>query len=431
MNDPNGLIHHEGEYHLFYQCSRDRSTECRDMSWGHAVSTDLLSWENLGVAIPAEPGFQIYSGSAVIDEHNTAGFGAGAMVAIYTAAAPGHQAQHLAYSLDRGRSWTQFDGNPVLDRAHPDFRDPKVFWHEPTERWIMVVVLAPEKTALLYASPNLHDWLFLSDFGPRGLTDGIWECPDLYPLGDRWILQLSVGPTMQYWVGQFDGRRFTSENPPDTVLRLDHGPDFYAGITWEDAPGGRRLGLGWASNWFYARDIPTTPWKGAQSLPRLHTLARTPAGPRLLQQPIPELATRRGPAVTSPEDARGQHLEIHLRFTPGDLELALLRGPHEETLIGYDAARQQIYLDRAKSGDTSFHPGFPGRYTAPLAPGDGEITLRIFLDRTLVEVFGNGGEVVMTAQVFPGEGSQGIALNGPAKVLEFNAWPLAGALTRI
>src|SRR5262245_3574896 len=227
MNDPNGLVFFEGEYHLFYQFN-PAGDKWGHMSWGHAVSRDLVHWQHLPVALREEDGVMIFSGSAVVDWKNTSGFGPAGkppLIAIYT----GHytkkplQNQHIAYSIDRGRTWTKFAGNPVLDINEKDFRDPKVFWHEPTRRWVMVVAWPAHRKTRFYASPDLKSWTHLSDFGPADSTTGIWECPDLFPLrveGDsnqtRWVLIANIGsgaPAVrsgcQYFVGDFDGIRFT------------------------------------------------------------------------------------------------------------------------------------------------------------------------------------------------------------------------------
>ena len=323
MNDPNGMVHYDGEWHLFYQYN-PFGAKWGHMSWGHAVSPDLVHWQHLPVAIPEVDGVMAFSGSAVVDWENTTGVGRDGrppLVAIYT----GHrtdrpsQSQYLAYSTDRGRTWTRYAGNPVLDVGSAEFRDPKVMWHAPTRRWVMTVVLATEHTVRFYGSPDLKTWTPLSDFGPTAATGGVWECPDLFELpvdGDatdtRWVLIVNLNPGGiaggsggQYFVGRFDGTRFVADQDgggaapaspdPRGALWLDHGRDFYAGVTWSDAPkgDGRRVLLGWMNNWQYANDIPTAPWRSAMSVPRALSLTRTPAGIRLVQTPVRELEARR------------------------------------------------------------------------------------------------------------------------------------------
>lgn len=309
MNDPNGMVFFDGEYHLFYQYN-PFGNKWGHMSWGHTVSRDLVHWEHLALAIPETNAVMAFSGSAVVDTLNTSGFGSPGkppLVAIYT----GHhtdrplQNQFIAYSTDRGRSWTPYPGNPVLDIGAADFRDPKVFWHEPSGRWIMVVSWPVERKVRFYASPNLKEWSHLSDFGPAGSTTGIWECPDLFPLqvedGEKgeesWVLVVNVGSGApaggsgcQYFVGDFDGTRFTRSSSPGRrsagpPLWADFGRDFYAAVSWSDVPkrDGRRLWLGWMSNWEYAQDVPHRPVaerhdRPARTSAPIHT-GRTPPRP--------------------------------------------------------------------------------------------------------------------------------------------------------
>jgi fructan beta-fructosidase len=261
MNDPNGLVYLDGEYHLFYQCN-PFGPAFGNVSWGHAVSTDLVRWEHLPVAIGARADEQVYSGSAVIDGDR--------MVAVYTAARPGHQAIALAISHDRGRTFERFAGNPVLDIGSADFRDPKVFRHK--DHWVMAVSLAVERRIRFYASPDLEHWTALSDFTSDALPDGHWECPDLFELDGRWVLIVSVFPgTSWYFVGDFDGTRFAAER----VQRLDWGTDFYAPVTFNDAP--ERVLIGWMNHWERAERVA-----GPMSLPRVLSLRDD----RLVQTPV-------------------------------------------------------------------------------------------------------------------------------------------------
>ena len=285
------------------------------MSWGHAVSPDLLHWKHLPVALREEDGIMIFSGSVVVDPENTSGLcgrpraGTSCLVAIYTGHGLGKQTQNLAFSTDRGRTWTKYAGNPVLDLGLKDFRDPKVFWHEPTRRWVMVTVLADQHKVRFFGSPDLKRWEALSDFGPAGATGGVWECPDLFPLAvegaageSRWVLDVDINPGGpaggsggQYFVGHFDGRTFVNDNPPDTTLWVDYGKDFYATLSFSGIPArdGRRIWMGWMSNWLYANVEPTAPWRGVQSVPRVLSLTRRPEGIRLAQAPVAELRALR------------------------------------------------------------------------------------------------------------------------------------------
>jgi beta-fructofuranosidase/levanase len=628
MNDPNGMVYYEGEYHLFYQYN-PFGDKWGHMSWGHAVSTDLLHWTHLQLALAEENGVMIFSGSAVVDWKNSSGFGSlqtatskPPLVAIYT----GHytekprQNQHIAYSNDKGRTWTKYSGNPVLDIGAKDFRDPKVMWHEPTGRWIMTVALPNEHKVRFYGSPNLKEWTLLSEFGPAGATGGIWECPDLFELPvegtkeKRWVLVVNLNPGGvaggsggQYFIGQFDGTRFvadkdslgattpefvpqgkiiadfegetykdwtvtgaafgsgpakgnfSNQNPvagfkgdrlvnsffngdettgtltspefevtqpflnfligggahretrmdlwvdgkivrtisgadneqlawrswsvpefvgkpaklqivdehkggwghinvdqimlagaparsaSEAALWFDYGPDYYAAVSWSDVPksDGRRLWLGWMSNWDYAQDAPTSPWRSAMSIPREVGLRKTAAGIRLVQKPVRELGRLRGQhwkfsggdiaaanAWVAEKQIQGEQLEIVVEIaaaSAGAQGLKVLQGGTEATVIGWDGARGSVFVDRTQSGNASFHPKFPGVYEAPLASLKQPVTLRVFVDASSVEVFVNHGERVLTALVFPSANSRGVEFFGPtsgAKLSSVNVWKL-------
>jgi sucrose-6-phosphate hydrolase SacC (GH32 family) len=273
INDPNGLVFDAatGLYHLFFQ-HNPFGDVWGHMSWGHATSADLLHWTELPLAIPEDERASIFSGSVVIDHGNTAGFGAGAWVACYTGCLrrpEGGQAQEIACSLDRGLTWTKYVGNPVLDLGLREFRDPKVFWHAPTGRWVMAVVLPDERRVAFYASANLREWTLLSHFGPAGETRAIWECPDLihFAAEDHWLLKVDTfeghpaGSGAQCWVGHFDGTRFT---PETDAFWADHGSDFYAALSFAELPAGRApVWLAWMNQHAYAKDTPTAPWRGA------------------------------------------------------------------------------------------------------------------------------------------------------------------------
>jgi fructan beta-fructosidase len=462
MNDPNGLVFYDGEFHLFYQ-HNPLGDRWGHMSWGHAVSPDLVHWQHLPLALAGEGGVMVFSGSAVVDWKNTSGFGRDGhppLVAVYT----GHytekplQNQQLAYSNDRGRTWTKYSGNPVLDIGEKDFRDPKVFWHAPSERWVMVVAWPQEHKVRLYASRDLKVWSHLTDFGPAGATGGVWECPDLFPLRvegtpreTRWVLVVNLNPGgpaggsgSQYFVGDFDGRRFLPEPGASPVgaagdavpLWLDHGPDFYAAVTWSDVPegDGRRIVLGWMSNWEYAQEVPTAPWRSAMTVPRALTLRRTPDGLRVLQRPVKELdglrrgAPRRFAGGTLAE--AGTWLAGQAALPPLlDVELALSgvtaaapftldleTGPDERTSIAIDPARGRLAVDRTRSGLVGFQASFAGRHEAPLRLEGGRCRLRLLIDTSSLEVFAQDGETVMTALVFPTTQRRvlGLSPRGPA-----------------
>nr|BFD89831.1 hypothetical protein KitaXyl93_11910 [Kitasatospora sp. Xyl93] len=694
MNDPNGLVYDQGEYHLFYQYNPNGNS-WGDMSWGHAVSTDLVHWKELPPAIPRSDDEMVFSGSVVVDTDNTSGLGTRAnpaMVAVYTSAyTDGRQAQSLAHSTDRGRTWTKYAGNPVLDIGSHAFRDPKVQWYAPTRSWLMTVSLADEHKVQFYTSKDLKSWALLSEFGPAGATGGAWECPDFFPLavdGDpqhvKWVMVVNLNPGgiaggsgAQYFVGDFDGTTFTPDDdgsytpPSGTVLAdfegdtygdwtttgtafgtgpaqgtlpgqmdvsgytghglansflqgdtttgtltsptftidkkyldfligggahpagsdspttielvvdgktvrsatgsndehldwvswdlsdlqgktaririvdqntggwghinvdrivlsdtrarprssetavnlvvdgrvvqsatgsdsetldwasfdlrphkgkqariqiadlntggwghimadqftaadqpalstlqrahwVDFGKDFYAAVTYNDAPRGERTMIGWMSNWQYAGNTPTTPWRSAQSLPRTLQLRTVDGRLRLTQQPVRSLNTlRRGPAVALnhatvpagttalPSRSTGKALDVDAVFSPADAKtfgLKVRTGPGQETVIGYDTANQRLYVDRTRSGAVDFDPDFPGIQTAPLKPQeDGRIHIRVVVDWSSVEVFGGQGEAVITDQVFPDPGSQGVQLfaeGGSARLDTLTLWHL-------
>ena len=449
MNDPNGLVYDDGQFHLFYQ-HNPADTVWGPMHWGHAVGTDLVNWQHLPIALYPDDVGNIFSGSAVIDRENTAGFGAEAMVAVFTHESGGRQMQSLAYSTDKGCTWTKFQGNPVIEPPGnmKNFRDPKVFWYDEGDdsgHWVMAV--AAGTMILFYTSPNLLDWSPVSSFGiGYGAHQGVWETPDLFELPvdggpeTRWMLAVAVaggtpagGTGAQYFVGDFDGQTFTSENPKETVLWVDYGADFYAQQSWNNAPDERRIWVGWMNSWAYAEDIPTSSWRGALTLPRQLALTETREGIRLLQQPVPELESLREEhwqwrdetvAAASAgllEEVSGRTLEIIADFVVSERTNAVRfgfrvrQGDGEETTVGYVTKGQTVFLDRSSSGQVDFNPNFqgpsgPGIHTAPMRPVDGIVRLHIFVDRSSVELFGNDGHIVITDRIFPAPESSGVEL---------------------
>ncbi len=449
MNDPNGMVYYDGEYHLFYQYN-PHGDRWGHMSWGHAVSRDLVHWQHLPLALAEEDGVMIFSGSAVVDWSNTSGFGDGRrppLVAIYTGHHTGKplQNQYVAYSNDRGRTWTKHAGNPVLDIGAKDFRDPKVFWHEGTGQWVMVIAWPVERKVRFYGSPDLKAWTHLDDFGPAGSTQGIWECPDLLPIpvegrrgttvGRKWLLIVNVGSGTpaggsgcQYFVGDFDGKRFVPEPGPANGVPgagrwADHGPDFYAAVSWSGIPrgDGRRLWLGWMSNWEYAQEVPTSPWRSAMTVPRELRLRSDGALHRLVQLPVDELKKLRGKRLqmigqSAPDasswlrrrapDQECQELEVDFdaALLGGEFGLRLRLSEGQEITFLGDLGRGTVRVDRTRSGRVDFHPRFPGTYEAPLRVRDGAVRWRILVDTSSVELFANDGESVVSCLVFPDPG---------------------------
>ena len=390
----------------------------------------------------------IFSGSCVVDENNTSGFakqpGQIPMVAIYTGHIEGkNQSQHLAYSLDDGRTWTKYKANPVLDLGKKDFRDPNVFWYAPDKKWIMAVVLPMERQVQLYSSENLLKWNLLSSFGPAGDVTGIWECPGLFqvPVKDepgktKWVLMLSPAPYMQYFIGDFDGTTFKNSNAGTKIYRPDYGPDYYAAIAYTNLPkGSTPVSIGWVNNWNYAIDIPTTPWKSAMSLPRELTAAKINNEWILLQKPVAGITSLRekpytgknipvNAATAIPLKSQVVEIKIEMKVSAKNIcGIRLAKNGEHYIEIGYDAEKQLLYIDRSKSGDTSFNPAFAkqSRYEAPLPAVNGKINLHIFFDKSIVEVFANDGQAAMTAQLFPAAADNGIELFSTGRKVIFNS----------
>ena len=436
LNDPNGLVYFEGEYHLFYQYHPE-STVWGPMHWGHAVSRDLVNWQHLPVALFPDEHGMIYSGSAVVDWNNTSGFGEKALVAIFTYHKDLKETQNLAYSTDKGRTWTKYAGNPVIPAPDPisDCRDPKVFWHE--DRWVMS--LAAGHKILFFASPDLKNWGQTGSFGNGyGSRDGVWETPDLFrlPVEDspesRWVLTVAVGnggpaggSGTQYFIGEFDGGNFISENPKGIILWADFGADYYAPQSWNDEPNGRRLMIAWMNNWPYARLIPTSEWRGTFNLIRELSLKRTSEGIRLFQRPIPEVQNLRGAQYHWDEEiiqtgnnllanVRGSALEILAEFQinsrTDSFGLRVRVGTGEQTAVGYNPKEQTVFIDRTLSGTVDFHESFARLHSAELHPINDTVRLHIFVDSSSVEVFANDGLITFSENIFPAEGSQGLEL---------------------
>jgi len=453
-NDPNGLVYNNGVYHLFHQYNPFGNT-WGHMSWAHATSKDLIHWKQLPLAIAEEKDTMIFSGTCIADKNNTSGFavkkGQIPMVAIYT----GHienvsQSQHLAYSLDNGVSWTKYNRNPILDLHKKDFRDPKVFWYAPKNYWVMAVVLPVEHQVQFYSSTNLIQWTHRSNFGPAGDTAAVWECPDLtqvpvegHPTKKKWVLQTSQNAGMQYFVGEFDGVQFINENTGAAVLRPDYGPEYYAAIAFNQLPATHApTAMGWLNNWNYANDIPTTAWKGAMSLPRSLQVRKTGNHWVLLQQPVAAIKQLRQPPVVRlsnqpvtgniPLKANTTQCEIELILQPaaGDVcGLRLATGNDHAFEIGYDAVSQQLYIDRSQTAHQSFNKNFEklSRYETRLPLKANKLKLNVFFDNSIVEVFANDGEAVLTAQFFAGKDENGMALfsrNSTSRVLSAQVWPL-------
>ncbi|MDR6414552.1 glycoside hydrolase family 32 protein [Pseudarthrobacter sulfonivorans] len=464
LNDPNGLVFYRGTYHLFYQ-NNPHGDVWGNMSWGHATSTDLVHWIEQPVAIACDDAEDIFSGSIVVDHTNSSGFGNAEnppLVAIYTSAYKpetaheGTQAQSLAYSNDAGMTWTKFTGNPVLTRRSANFRDPKVFSypHPDGPYWVMVAVEAGDQTVVFYRSADLRLWELASEFGPANAAGGEWECPDLFPLpvdGDpdrtKWVLVVNVNPGAvaggsggQYFVGDFDGVTFTPD--PSSLLDspvfgttgagsgtgleglrecrwLDWGRDYYAAVSFSNVPNNRRLMIGWLNNWDYANSLPTFPWRSGMSLVREVALETVGGRPSLAQAPIlPPLnqvqcldGRELHGVLALPEILPGEAQVIDAEILPGTAEHCGFRlwedADGGAAVIDYDPAVGVLSLDRTAVGDTTFHTTFASVDSAPVPLEDGVLTLRIVVDHCSVEVFAQGGKVVLTDLVFPRVGTHG------------------------
>ena len=465
MNDPNGTVFYKGEYHLFYQHNPEGQV-WGHMSWGHAVSRDLVHWENLPVALHEVPGdYMVYSGSAVVDWNNTSGLcqnpdpkDHSCPIAIYTAAHEKKQAQHIAYSKDRGRTWTNYSGNPVADLDAPDFRDPNVFWYEPQKKWVMVAALADERQLVIFDSKDLKSWAKRSTFGSAGDTAGQWECPDLFELPvertreKKWVLIINRNPGapaggtgVRYLIGNFDGEKFAPEIPDAPVLWADWGKDFYATNTWNDMPtsDGRRVWIGWFSNWQYANVEPTVLWRGGLSIPRTLSLRRYADGLRMVQTPVRELEGLRHEKLKlknmdvakaneriRKSGFKGDVYELEVELLPGKAEEIGLRvrvGKDEWTVVGFNPARGEVFVDRTRSGEVGFSKDFSGRFAATLEKKD-RAKLHVFVDRSSVEVFANDGERVLSDRIYPHAGSDGLELYGAGGLVEsLRIWQLDSA----
>jgi fructan beta-fructosidase len=445
INDPNGMVYHNGIYHLFFQYYPD-STVWGPMHWGHATSKDLIHWQQQPIALYPDSLGYIFSGSAVVDKNNTAGFGKtgqAPLVAIFTHHDPrgekegrnNFQNQSIAYSLDNGKTWTKYAGNPVLKNPGiTDFRDPKVMWYESQKKWIMT--LATKDCITFYSSPDLKSWTRESEFGKElGAHGGVWECPDLFSLDDNgkqvWVLIVNLNPggpnggsATQYFMGDFNGGRFT---PMDSKTRwLDYGPDEYAGITWSNT-GSRKLFLGWMSNWLYANVVPTATWRNAMTIPRELKLKHIGKEIYVTSTPVTELnGIRLNPVAW-------QNLQVKNSFDigakagkiklPGRLDLnleklndfsvVLSNDAGEEVIIGYDNKQQQYFIDRTKAGKTGFQKDFAGRFVAPRLSKAGSMDLSLIIDDSSIELFADNGLTVMTAIFFPTEPFKHIRIQSP------------------
>jgi fructan beta-fructosidase len=426
MNDPNGLVYSKGEYHLFYQY-HPHSKVWGPMHWGHAVSKDLLHWEELPIALYPDELGQIFSGSAVIDKHNTSGLKTtdeDVLVAIFTHHGEDNEKQSIAYSNDSGRTWTKYKGNPVISNPGlKDFRDPKVFWHEESQKWVMS--LACGDRIHFYGSPNLIDWDLLSTFGHEyGAHGGVWECPDLIQVSvdeenqKKWVLIVSINPggpnagsVVQYFIGDFDGTIFNCNDDKKTIRWADFGRDFYAAVTWCNVS--EPTWIGWMSNWQYAKQVPTDPFRSVMSIPRKLKLRSHNSELKLVQIPIDlsslyEKTILRNEDVTiqsvGPKQIELSNLQVMVEATVKENKSSsfslTLRGEKEELQIIFDRLKQEVRVDRTYSGHVSFSEQFVSIDIMPLEECN---DIKLIIDKTSIELFVNQGSSVITELFYPTE----------------------------
>jgi len=459
MNDPNGMVYKDGVWHLYYQCN-PYGSKWQNMTWGHSTSRDLVTWQHHPAAIEPNGLGTVFSGSCALDPMNTAGFGSDNIIALYTSAGAS-QIQSLAHSNDGGETFEIYPGNPVIT-LESEARDPNMFWNKDTHEWNLLLAHALDHEMLVFTSPDLKRWTLESSFGKGlGSQDGVWECPDMFPLavdgsGEmKWMLICNINPggpfggsATQYFIGDFDGKTFT----PDTDLQgnvptkwMDFGKDHYATVSWSDAPDGRRTVIGWMSNWQYAAEVPTTQFRSANTLPREVGLFKASDGQIYASSaPSPEVNALRGnvaltkQSVNVKEKTRmyplptenGGICEIDLTVAPqkaSAITLTLSNAKGENVVMTYNPKKSEFSFDRRNSGLTDFSQDFPAVTTAPTFNDGGKLSLRIFIDRSSIEVFGNGGKFAMTNLVFPTQPYTTMSVNATdanARIENLTIYPL-------
>ena len=424
MNDPNGMFYKDGVWHLYFQYN-PYGSQWENMTWGHSTSTDLIHWTFQGAPIEADAWGTIFSGSAVVDHNNTSGFGKGAVVAMYTSAGE-NQTQSIAYSNDNGQTFIKYDGNPVLTSNTPDYRDPHVFWNEDIKRWNMI--MAEGQHMDIYSSADLKEWKLESQFGAEyGNHGGVWECPDLMKMKVRgtdqykWMLLCNINPggpfggsATQYFVGQFDGHKFTCESAPEVTKWMDYGKDHYATVTFDNAPDGRRVAMAWMSNWQYANQVPTMQYRSANSVPRDLDLYEYQGQTYCGVTPSPELAAAR-PKKATKTLTEACEMVVTLK---GNATITLANDKGEQVVMTYDEKSHTFAMDRTKSGQKEFSDDFAALTVAPV---HGKMSqLRLFIDRSSIEAFDADGKMAMTNLVFPTKPYNKVLVKGKAKYVVYN-----------
>ena len=419
MNDPNGMFYKDGVWNLYFQYN-PYGSQWENMTWGHSTSTDLVHWKFQGAPIQPDAIGTIFSGSAVVDKNNTAGLGKGAVVALYTSAGE-NQTQSMAYSTDNGKTFTKYEGNPIITSTVPDFRDPHMFWNEDIKKWNMI--LAAGQHMEIYSSDNLKDWKYESSFGEKyGNHGGVWECPDLMKLKvrgtdkEKWMLICNINPggpsggsATQYFVGDFDGYKFTCESKPEVTKWMDYGKDHYATVTFDSAPEGRRVAIAWMSNWQYANQVPTQQYRSGNSIPRDLGLFEYKGETYCSVVPSPEMTAARSKKAGK-KLTESCEMVVNLK---GNATITLSNDKGEKVVMNYDAKAETFSMDRTKSGKVDFSKDFAA---VTKAPTYGKISqLRIFIDKSSIEALDADGKMSMTNLVFPSKPYNKVTVKGKGK----------------
>ena len=419
MNDPNGMFYKDGVWNLYFQ-HNPYGSQWENMTWGHSTSTDLVHWKYEGDAVEPDALGTVFSGSAVVDMENTSGFGKGAVIALYTSAGES-QTQSLVYSTDNGKTFHKFEGNPVITSNVPDFRDPHMFWNEDIKKWNMI--LAAGQHMEIYSSDNLKDWKYESSFGEKyGNHGGVWECPDLMKMKvrgtdkEKWMLICNINPggpsggsATQYFVGDFDGHKFTCDSKPEVTKWMDYGKDHYATVTFDNAPEGRRVAIAWMSNWQYANQVPTQQYRSGNSIPRDLGLFEYKGETYCSVVPSPEMTAARSKKAGK-KLTESCEMVVNLK---GNATITLSNDKGEKVVMNYDAKAETFSMDRTKSGKMDFSKDFAA---VTKAPTYGNISqLRIFIDKSSIEALDADGKMSMTNLVFPSKPYNKVTVKGKGK----------------
>ena len=419
MNDPNGMFYKDGVWNLYFQ-HNPYGSQWENMTWGHSTSTDLVHWKFQGDPVQPDAWGTVFSGSAVVDKENTSGFGKGAVIALYTSAGES-QTQSMVYSTDNGKTFTKYEGNPVITSNVPDFRDPHMFWNEDIKKWNMI--LAAGQHMEIYTSDNLKDWKFESSFGEKyGNHGGVWECPDLMKMKvrgtgkEKWMLICNINPggpsggsATQYFIGDFDGHKFTCDSKPEVTKWMDYGKDHYATVSFDNAPNGRRVAIAWMSNWQYANQVPTQQYRSGNSIPRDLGLFEYKGETYCSVVPSPEMTAARSKKAGK-KLTESCEMVVNLK---GNATITLSNDKGEKVVMNYDAKAETFSMDRTKSGKVDFSKDFA---VVTKAPTYGKISqLRIFIDKSSIEALDADGKMSMTNLVFPSKPYNKVTVKGKGK----------------